>query len=75
MIKVKDSEVHFSGDLPRLFIDLVLLLHSFIGLVEEDMSRADAEKMLALAGKLAVLDEKGLDEKFEEIVEEFKSAT
>jgi hypothetical protein len=75
MIKVNDGSVHFSGDIPRIFIDLVLLLHSFLDLVEEEpgMKRKDAEKLLVLAGKFAVLDADGLESKFEEIVEEFKS--
>lgn len=75
MIKVKDGEVHISGDIPKLFIDLVLILHSFMGMVEDEMSRKDAEKLLVLAGKLAILSADELEEKFTEIVEEFKNDT
>ena len=37
------------------------------------MKREDAEKMLTLAGKLAVLDADDLGKKFDEIIEDFKN--
>ena len=73
MIKVKGAEAHFSGDIPKLFIELVILLHTFLEMVEEEMSKEDAEKMLTLAGKLAVLDADDLGKKFDEIIEDFKN--
>jgi len=73
MIKVKDGAVMLEGDASKLFIDLVCLLHSFLTALEEEMGRKDAEKLLTLAGKFAVLNEHELKEKFEEIVEEFEN--
>jgi hypothetical protein len=75
MMSVKDGEVKFHGDVPKLFIDLVVLLHGFMGCVGEEIGREDAEKLLVLAGRFAVLDSDELDEKFEEIVEEFQNDT
>lgn len=73
MIKVKDGQVHMIGDIPKLFIDLVLVLHSFVETVEDEMNRKDAEKILALAGKFAILSADELEEKFTEIIEDFKN--
>lgn len=75
MIKVKDGEVHISGDIPKLFIDLVLILHSFMEMVEDELNRKDAEKLLVLAGKLAILNADDLESKFAEIVEDFQNDT
>ena len=75
MIKVKDGAVMLEGDYSKLFIDLVCIIQSYMQAMEEAMSRQDAEKLLALAGKFAVLDEDELKEKFEQIVEEFQNDT
>lgn len=75
MIKTEGASTHLRGDTPTLFIELVFLLHTFLERLEADMSKDDAEKALALVGKLAVLDEDELVDRFEEIVEEFKSDT
>ena len=70
MIKVQHGATMLEGDAGQLFIDLVCILHSYIQMMEEHGSREQAEKLLALAGKFAVLDEETLDAKYEEIVEE-----
>lgn len=75
MIKTEGASTHLRGDTPTLFIELVFLLHTFLERLEADMSKDDAEKALAIVGKLAVLDEDELVDRFEEIVEEFKSDT
>ena len=72
MIKVKDGSVSMSGDIPSLFIDIILLIHSFVNACEEDIGREDAEKLLALAGKIAILDKDELEDKFDSIVSDFR---
>ena len=75
MIKTKDGEVQMSGDIPNLFIDLVLILHSFLSMVEEELGRDKAEKVLVLAGKFAILNADELEENFAKIVEDFQNDT
>jgi len=72
MIKVVEGAVMLEGDYSKLFIDVVCILHAYLEAMEEQMSKEDANKLLVLAGRFAVLDEHELKEKFEQIVEEFE---
>ena len=59
------------GDAGQLFIDLVCILHAYIQMMEEHGSREQAETLLTIAGKFAVLDEDLLESKYDEILKEF----